>query len=99
MRRGGPVMAAETQAGAAKPFFVSYKKGGATHDDETQDKALFNKLYKEKEAKEKYARGGSIKQGGGGSKQFNEPGGYPVMKNAAGGGLGRLEKRGKGVRK
>ncbi len=45
-----------------------------------------------------YKRGGGIKQGGDGSKQATEPGGYPVMKNAGGGGLGRLEKRSKGVR-
>lgn len=46
----------------------------------------------------KFKRGGGIKQGGDGSKQFTEPGGYPVMKHAGGGGLGRLEKRSKGER-
>jgi hypothetical protein len=45
-----------------------------------------------------YKRGGGVKQGGDGAKQFTEPGGYPNMKHAGGGGLGRLEKRSKGER-
>lgn len=78
---------------------VKYKKGGdVKHDDEAQDKKLIAKMIKKEDKDEKYARGGGIKQGGDGSEQATEPGGYPVMKNAAGGGLGRLEKRSKGER-
>jgi hypothetical protein len=59
---------------------------------------LFNKMMKEKPSGQMLKRGGGIKQGGDGSKQATEPGGYPVMKHAGGGGLGRLEKRSKGER-
>lgn len=73
-------------------------KGGAVHDDEAKDKKLFRRMINEHEKKEgdKMASGGRIKQGGDGTAQQGEPGGYPVMKNAGGGGLGRLEKRSKG---
>lgn len=78
-------------------------KGGKVHDDEAQDKKLMLKMMKqhEKTEGEKMADGGPvgggpIKQGGDGTKQYGEGPKYPVMKNAAGGGLGRLEKRSKG---
>jgi hypothetical protein len=40
--------------------------------------------------------GGSVKQGGDGTKQYGEGRGYPVMHDGSGGGKGRLEKIKKG---
>lgn len=42
------------------------------------------------------AKGGAVKQGGDGTKQYGEPGGYPVMHEGSSSGLGRLEKAKKG---
>jgi len=43
-----------------------FKRGGQAHDDVAEDKKLFNKMYAEKEKKEKMRRGGAIKRQGGG---------------------------------
>jgi hypothetical protein len=93
---------ADRVAGAEPPVMKrggsKKAKGGAVHSDEAQDKKLMLRMMKEHEKKEgeKMANGGRIKQGGDGDAQYGEPGGYPVMQHAGGGGLGRLEKRSKG---
>jgi hypothetical protein len=76
------------QARGTRPF----KRGGETAQQEFKDSAAHERAESNaKERKEHMAAGGAVKQGGGGTAQFGEGRGYPVMKHGNSG-LGRLEK-------
>jgi hypothetical protein len=72
------------------------KAGGSVKRETAAQEAKDSAKHERRESKameksEHFARGGGIKQGGDGTKQYGEGRGYPVMKYGNSG-LGRLEK-------
>jgi len=53
---------AKTKSGQAQPGLRAYKKGGAVHSDEAQDKALIKKMLKAEDKAEGKKCGGRVKK-------------------------------------